>query len=405
MLIQIILTLLLGILAGILTGLIPGIHINLIGSILITLSVSVFTNIASIYLIIFIVSMAITHTFLDFIPSIFLGCPDTDTELSVLPGHELLKQGKGYQAVILTAYGSLAAIFILILIAFPATLISQKIYTLLKITYIMPAILILVSIFLITLEKKKSTALFVFLLTGILGILILNPNQILGQSLLLKESLLPLLTGLFGGSMLIMSIKNKTKIPEQKISKPKIKIFKPILGALIASPFCSFLPGLGSGQAAIIGNTIARTNKKSFLILLGATNTLVMGFSFIFLYAISKTRTGAAVTLQKILGTLSLKTLILIIIIIFISGIISFFITIFFANFFTKKIGKFNYTSISKITLIILIVIVFIISGFFGLIVLAISTLTGIYCISLKIKRTNMMGCLLIPTIVLYLII
>ena len=33
-------------------------------------------------------------TFIDFIPSIFLGCPDTDTELSILPGHELLKKGE-----------------------------------------------------------------------------------------------------------------------------------------------------------------------------------------------------------------------------------------------------------------------------------------------------------------------
>ena len=31
--------------------------------------------------------MAITHTFVDFIPSVFLGCPDTDTELSI--GHKI----------------------------------------------------------------------------------------------------------------------------------------------------------------------------------------------------------------------------------------------------------------------------------------------------------------------------
>jgi putative membrane protein len=203
--------------------------------------------------------------------------------------------------------------------------------------------------------------------------------------------------------MLMLSIKNKTQIPEQKITKPKTKLFRPLLGSLLASPLCSFLPGLGSGQAAIIGNTIARTNRKGFLVLLGATNTLVMGFSFISLYAISKTRTGAAVALQQILPHLSNKILILILTTILFTGIISFFLAKTLAKFFSQNINKINYTKISIITLVILAIIVLIISGFFGLLVLIISTLTGIYCISLKVKRTQMMGCLLLPTIILYL--
>ena len=394
MLIQILFFLFIGILAGTFTGLIPGIHINLIGVLLISLSASLFISINPVYLVVFIASMAITHTFIDFIPSVFLGCPDTDTELSVLPGHELLKKGQGYQAVILTCYGSLAAIFILILISFPSVLIISKIYNFMPV--LIPGLLILASFFLISTEKKKLTALFIFLLSGFLGLCVLNLPSI-------NQPLLPLLTGLFGSSMLIISIKNKTQIPKQEITKPKIKILKPLFGAIIASPLCSFLPGLGSGQAAIIGNTISRTNKKGFLVLLGATNTLVMGFSFISLYVISKTRTGAAVAIQEIIGTLSPKLLILILAVTIISGIISFFLTIFLAKTFAKKIGAFNYTIASLITLLILVLIVFLASGFLGILALIASTLTGIYCISLKVRRTNMMGCLLLPTIILYL--
>jgi len=395
MLLEIIIALIVGIIAGTLTGLIPGIHINLVGIFLVSLSASFLSSLNPVYLIIFIASMAITHTFIDFIPSIFLGCPDTDTELSVLPGHELLKKGQGYEAIILTCYGSLAAIFILILISFPSILMISKTYDFIKI--LIPGLLILTSFFLISLEKKRFFALFVFLLTGFLGLCVLNLPS-------LKEALLPLLTGLFGGSMLVISIKNKTKIPKQKITKPKTKLLRPIIGALIASPLCSFLPGLGSGQAAIIGNTISRTNKKGFLVLLGATNTLVMGFSFISLYVISKTRTGAAVAMQEIIGNLSGKILILILTTAVISGIISFFLTIFLAKFFLQKIEKINYTFLSLITLAILAIIVFLMSGFIGLAVLIISTLTGIYCISLGVRRTNMMGCLLLPTILLYLV-
>ena len=393
MLIQLLLFLFSGILAGTITGLIPGIHVNLIGAFLVALSISLLSSIDPLHLVIFITAMAITHTFIDFIPSIFLGCPDTDTELSILPGHELLKKGLGYEAILLTTYGSLAAIFLLALISFPSIFLISKTYELIK-TFI-PYLLIIISIILILLERKKLTALFVFLLTGLLGWSVLNME--------ISQPILPLLTGLFGSSMLIISIKNKTKIIKQKITKPKTKILKPLLGAFIASPLCSFLPGLGSGQAAIIGNIISRTDRKGFLVLLGATNTLVMGFSFISLYVISRTRTGAAVAIQEIAKTISSEILILIIITIILSGIISFFLTIFLAKFFSQKIEKINYTLISTTTLIILFFIVALVSGFFGLIILAVSTLTGIYCISLKVRRTQMMGCLLIPVIIWYL--
>jgi len=396
MLIQILLFLLLGIIAGTFTGLIPGIHVNLIGIFLISLaSTNFFLAFNKIYFVVFIVAMAITHTFIDFIPSIFLGCPDTDTELSILPGHELLKKGQGYKAIVLTCYGSLAAIIIFILLIIPSIIIFPIINELIK--NIIPYILIGTSIILILIERKKLSALFIFLLTGALGFCVLNLNSI-------NQPLLPLLSGLFGSSMLINTIKNKTQIPPQEIVKPKIKIIRPLLGSIIASPLCGFLPGLGSGQAAIIGNIISKTNKEGFLFLIGATNTLVMGFSFIFLYLTSKTRTGAAVAIKEIIEIVSLKELIIILFIIPISGIISFYITIFFAKIFSKKITKINYTYLSIITLIILFITIFLISNFLGIIIFIISTITGIYCINTNIKRTNMMGCLLIPTILYYLI-
>jgi putative membrane protein len=393
MLLEIAIFLLLGVLAGTLSGLFPGIHINLIGTLLVSLSTSILSQIELVFLVTFIAAMAITHTFVDFIPSIFLGCPNTDTELSVLPGHEMLKEGEGYGAIMLTARGCLSAVFILLLVAFPLIVIVSKTYDFIKIG--IPYILIAASIFLIFTEKNKLNAFLVFSLTGILGYCTLN--------LELKESLLPLLSGLFGASTLILSIKTKTQIPKQKISELKTSLFKPLTSSLIASPLCGFLPGLGSGQATIIASTISKTDKKSFLVLLGATNLLVMGFSFISLYTISKSRTGAAVAVQNLIGTPSWKILVLILAVILISGIISFFLTKFLAKILSRKIDQINYSLLSLITLGVLTIVVFTISGFLGLIVLIVSTFTGIYCITLNVKRTNMMGCLLLPTIILYL--
>jgi putative membrane protein len=392
MLFEILISIFCGVFAGAITGLIPGIHINLVGVFLVSLSTSLFRSVNPIYLIVFIGAMAISHTFIDFIPSIFLGCPDTETQLSILPGHEMLKDGEGYEAVRLTSKGGLYAVFILLIIAFPISFFISRVYN--GIHSVMFYVLLGISLLLIFQEKKKFSALFVFLISGILGLCVLNSS--------VKEPLLPLLTGLFGSSLLIASIKDKIKIPEQKISEPKEKMLKPILGSVIASPLCGFLPGLGSGQAAILANTISKTSKKGFLILVGATNVLVMGLSFVSLYAISKTRTGAAAAIQEIIGILSWKMLVLLLFAVLISGIISFFLTKYLAKKFSQKINNVNYSSLSIIILIFLVIITLIFSGLLGLLVLIASTLVGIYCNGLSVKKTHMMGCLLIPTILYY---
>jgi len=392
MLIEILISILIGVAFGLVTGLLPGIHINLIGAILVSLSAGIFLNLNPLFLIIFIASMAIAHTFFDFIPSIFLGCPDTETQLSILPGHQMLKEGNGYEAVMLTAYGGISAVFILLIISFPLAILISQIYE--SLHSVMAFILIGASFILVFIEKRKLTALFVFVLSGILGLCVLN--------LEVKEPLLPLLTGLFGSSMLITSIKNKIQIPSQQITKPKTNLLRPLIGAVVASPLCGFLPGLGGGQSAILANTISRTENKGFLVLVGATNILVMGLSFVSLYAISKTRTGAAVAIQELIGTVSWKLLVILLFAVLISGIISFFLTGFLTKKFAQKITKINYTLLSEGTLIFLSVIVLIFSGLLGFLILIASTFTGIYFNSLPVKKTHMMGCLLVPTILYY---
>jgi putative membrane protein len=391
--------LLLGIAAGTAAGLIPGIHVNLIGASLVPSLLLIGFQAEPVYLIVFVASMAITQTFVDFIPSVFLGAPDEGTELSILPGHQLLKKGQGFQAVVLTCYGSLSAVVLLAILAVPFIFLSQDFMSSIygKITLIIPALLALSSLYLISNEEKRLPAFFVFSLTGVLGLAVLNMGS-------LEQPLLPLLTGLFGSSTMFMSIKSKTKIPKQEISMPEKKIIRPLLGALVASPLCGFLPGLGAGQAAIIGNSISKTDTRGFLVLLGATNTFVMGISFIALYLLSKTRTGAAATMQQLTGNLDKSFFFLVIMAAIAAGIISYFLTIWMTKKISSKIEKINYTVISIIVICFLAVLVTAISGFLGLLVMITSTMTGIYCISSGVRRTNMMGCLVIPTLVLYLI-
>lgn len=392
MLIEIFLSLIVGIFIGTLTGLTPGIHINLVGTTLISLVTLNFIKINPLYLLSFAVSMAITHTFIDFIPSVFLGCPNEDT--SLLPGHELLKKGEGAQAIFLSSIGSLIGIFLIILFTPLLILIIPKLNNLIK--PIIAYILIAITIILIAKEKNKLKALFVIFLTGILGLIILN--------LELKDPLLPMLSGLFGTPLILESLKNKSEIPHQEnyFKKPK-KIFKPLLSSILSSSICGFLPGLGSSQSAILASSFYKNSKEEFLILIGATNTIVLIISFIALYSISKIRTGIAATIENLLPTFSYKILILILILTLITGIFSFILTTFLTIKISNKINKINYFKLSLITLTIIFFINFLIGGLIGTGILILCTLIGIYCNSLEIRKTNMMSCLLVPTIYFYL--
>ena len=398
MLLELIIALVIGIIAGTFTGLTPGIHINLI-AVIITSSLVGISNISPLYIVIFITSLAITHTFLDFIPSVFLGAPDEDTFLSILPGHEMLKKGKAHEAIVFTLYGSITSILI-ILIFTPLFIYSiPLIFDFTK--ALLPFILIFLSLYLILREKSVFTALSTFLLAGLLGYAALN--------LPVKEPLLPLLTGLFGSSAIIISLKNKTKLPLQSISKlrqiklPKKEFIKAIVGSIISAPLCSFLPGIGSGHAAVIGSEFITQSRKGFMVLLGAINTIVMGLSFITLYSIGKTRTGAAAAISKILPNLSIQTLYLILATIIISGILAFIIALKLSKFFSKNITKINYLALSLVILIALLITTLIFSNLLGLIVFITSTSLGIFAIKSGVRRINLMGCLMIPTILFYL--
>ena len=209
MLTEIFLAIFLGILAGTFTGLVPGIHINLVALSLVSSSALFLQYFSVVSLVVFLIAMAITHTFLDNIPAIFLGAPEAEDSLAVLPGHQLLLQGKGYEAVKLATIGSFFALFIILLVAPLYIFFLPKIY--LHLQNYMAYILIVISLLLILRDRQPLLAFFLFMLSGILGLITLNLTT-------LSEPLFPLLSGLFGVSFLTFSLFRKTKIPKQKIS-------------------------------------------------------------------------------------------------------------------------------------------------------------------------------------------
>ncbi|MBW2975745.1 tripartite tricarboxylate transporter permease [Candidatus Woesearchaeota archaeon] len=400
---QLFLGMLAGITAGIITGLIPGIHVNLISVFLVSASAYLLGLTSPLILAVFIISMAITHTFLDSIPSIFLGAPDTAMALGVLPGHRLLLEGKGYEAVKLTVIGSLLALIAtLFLIPFMLPLVP-KIYSFIQ-PYI-AHILILVVLYMILKEKglnKIFWGSFVFFISGILGIIVLGWHN-------LGQPLFPLLSGLFGVSTLLTSLSQNVEIPKQHITE-SIKVsftakVKAIGAAVFSGSLTGLLPGLGSAQAAIIAmQLVGDIGNHAFMILIGGINTVNFTFSLVTFYTLKKARNGAVVAILEILKSISLEQLLLFLLIALVAGCIAAILSLFFARIFSRLIVRVNYKAlcIGIISFISLMVIYF--SGIIGLLILITSTAIGIIPSLIGVKRSHAMGCLLLPVILFFIL-
>jgi putative membrane protein len=403
MFLEIIIALLFGVIAGIFTGLIPGIHINLVSILLVSVS-GYFLGFTSPFVLgVFIIAMSITHTFLDPIPSIFLGAPDPDTALAVLPGHKLLLEGRGYEAVKLTVIGSLLSLIgVIVIIPFLIPVVPL-IYS-----FIQPYIgwiLLFVVIYMILKESswdKRFWGFIVFVLSGILGAIVFSiPN--------LNQPLFPMLSGLFGVSVLLVSLSNNVEVPTQRITEmielPKKNVAKAVGAATFSGSLTGLLPGLGSAQAAIIAmQIVGDIGMYAFMVLIGGINTVNFVFSLATFYTLHKARNGAIVAVMEIVESISLNELIMFLGVALLAGGIATFLALKITRVFSAFICKVDYKKvcISVIALISLLVLYF--SSFTGFLVLIVSTAIGIIPNLLGVKRSLAMGCLLLPVIFYFLI-
>ena len=399
MLIEILFVILIGVIFGVICGLAPGIHPNLVAVVSLSISPFLLQYFDPLIICIFIVAVNVTNTFLNAIPNIYLGAPEAGMELSVLPGHRLLLEGNGYKAVALTVIGSLLAIIIIISLTPLLIPVVEFGYPFIK--KLIPYILVLASIFLIYREKKSRLwALTIYLLAGVLGLATLN--------LSLSEPLFPLLSGLFGTSTLILSLLEKSKIPKQKIEFPDIK-FKEytryLSGGTFASIICGFLPGLGSSQAAIISSSFQKkTSPESFLVLVGSIDTAVMVLSFVALYAIDKARNGSVVVISQILQTFNLDYLIIFLGATLLIGGISTILSLWLSKIFSRIMMRVNYPKLCLSIIIMIVGLVFILTGFLGILVLITATALGLIPTLRNIGKNHLMGCLLFPVILFFIL-
>jgi len=397
---EILIAIVLGITAGIFTGLTPGIHINLISVLLLSFSPILlqYTNIIS--LCCFIIAMSVTHTFLDSIPSIFLGAPDSDMALGVLPGHRYLLKGLGLTAVKLTIIGSFGALLLSVLL-FPLLIPLVKFgYPLIE-RYI-GFILIAVVVFMIIRDRKRIWAFFVFLIAGVLGLVVLNmPN--------FENPLFPLFSGLFGISTLVISLLHNEKIPmqakKQYVRVSNLKAFKALFSGGFSGFITAVMPGLGASTAAVISMQMTKNLKEDgFMILMGSINTFNFILSIVTLYVLDKARNGSIIVIQKLVDAITINHIIIFLCAVLIAGSLSVFLALGLSKIFSKIMSIVNYRKMVLSIIFLITALVLVLTGPLGLLILIISTAIGIIPPTVNISRTHAMGCLLLPVILYFML-
>lgn len=398
MFLEILAAIVLGIAAGIITGLIPGIHINLISLGLLSISPWLLEYTTLVPLTVFIISMSITHSFLDFIPSVFLGAPESETALSILPGHKMLMDGKAFEAVKLTVIGSFFALVVSIALVPVLLVVVPYVYSILE-DYI-AYILIAVMCFMILKDKTKLQNLIVFLISGTMGVIVLNSPNI-------SNPLFPMLSGLFGVSMLSVSYFQNVSIPKQStketLTVDKKEYYQAIGAGTLAGTLTSFFPGLGPAQGAVIASQLTRKiSEYGFMVIVGGINTVNFVLSLMTLFTIEKARNGAVVVISELMEV-NMRTLLIFIFASLVVGGVAVFLALKITKVFSKVIVKVNYKLLVILVVILITSLAFYFSGFIALLILFTATMIGIIPGEWGVSRNHAMGCLILP-VILYLL-
>jgi putative membrane protein len=433
-----------GVITGIATGLLPGLHVNNIALILLSLSGAIiggFSFLLSygiteefilLLICVFIISTSISHTFHDVIPSTFLGAPDEDMALSVLPAHTLLLEGNGYEAVALSAMGSYGAILFCFLLVIPIRFIlGEPILAYETLRQIMLFVLIAISILMIATEKSKIDdfckkkyvpsvlgmlfALFVFILSGIFGLIIFEipVDSPIGLN---SPVLFPALAGLFGTPTLLTSLLTKPVIPKQKIKeilidkKTKKSSILSVTTGSIGGILVSIIPGITSATGTILAmNARGESDKRQTIITLSAVNTACAFFVVVVLFIILRSRSGATLAAKELIAVEEWKTVMFpeylnyLLIALLLGGALSYFLTLKVGKIFAKHFANVPYTKIVTATITMIVILVILFTGLAGLLILVIATLIGLLPVEWGVRRSHCMGILLIPIILYFM--
>lgn len=392
-----------GVLCGTLSGLTPGLHANNFALLMAAVAPTIPGPAELVGAA--MLAAGVTHTFLDVVPALALGVPDAAMAATALPGHRLVLEGRGREALRLSAIGSALAVCFAVPLAIPMTEVMVRGYEVIdaNLAFALGAVAVL----LIVTERGVRSAVggaLAFGASALLGYALLRVFEMpLEAPLDAGGLLMPLFGGLFGAPVLLDAI-GGGGIPRQDdahVRTPRRSVGLAAFLGTGAGAIVGYVPGVSSAIAATAvlpaipegGDDGAR----GFLIATSAVNTSNSIFALFALIALGSPRTGVLVALEQAEVPLNLPVLLCAVAI---AAGIGFVVVVLVGDRYLAVVGRTNYTLLSVAILVLLIGLSYAFAGLLGIGAFAAATVVGLIPPRFGARRVHLMGVLIGPLIV-----
>ncbi|MFW6320272.1 MAG: tripartite tricarboxylate transporter permease [Halohasta sp.] len=387
-----------GVALGTASGLVPGLHANNFALLLAAFAASIPAD--PLFVGVAMLTAGVVHTFLDIVPMLSLGVPDAAMAISALPGHRLVIEGRGREALRLSAIGSGLAVAVALPLAVPITWLMTHAYPVVQanLWIVLGAVVCLLVVTESSTEAMVG-GLIAFGLAATLGWLTLDvtPEAPLGAGSMLT----PLLTGLFGAPILLDAM-GGGGVPPQ--ADAKLTMARRDLGLTagagsIAGAIVGYLPGISAAIASVLALPAVpnRDSDRGFIVATSGANTANTVFALFALVALGTPRTGVMVAVDETGVPLDVPVLLAAVVVGAACGSL---LVVAVGDRYLRTVGRANYTVVSLVVLAFLCVLAFGFTGAFGVLVFAASTVVGLVPPRFGARRVHLMGVLIGPLMV-----
>lgn len=383
-----------GVALGTISGLTPGIHANTFALGLASIAAAVpgpprLVGAA-------MLAAGTTHTFLDVVPAMALGVPDPAMAASALPSHRLVIEGRGREALRLSALGSGAAVVLAVPLAVPITLGMVRLYPALRAH--LSAVLVLVAVALVVSESGHAArigAALALVASGGLGAVTLPvaPDGVLSVG----SMLMPLFAGLFGAPVLIESIGGAGVPPQDDatIALSRRTVGVVALVGTVAGAIVGYVPGVTAAIAATGSLAVlSGSGPREFVVATSGVNTATAVFALFALVALGTPRTGVLVAFDSTDAPLALGLLLSSV---GIAATAGFVLVPVVGDRYLAVVGKLDTTRLAIGVLVVLVVLAWLFAGPVGVAAFSAATAIGLVPAKFGARRANLMGVLLVP--------
>ena len=404
---------LLGAAIGTFSGMVPGIHVNTLAAMMLAgypllsdcLSSFIPHEMLPVCVASCIMSASIVHSFVDYVPSVFIGAPDQDDILSALPGHSLLLEGRGMAAIRSAAIGSCVGACSSILLAIPLQLmLAHGLSDYLD--SITSVVLIAVILILLLHERDPRNIVWcasIMLVSGLIGLICMDLD-IPCEGILTGGTLLfPMLTGLFGMPTMLQSLRNNRiddQIDDDAYPVGPVPGIKGVLTGVLTGWF----PGITSTTGAILSDAVTpERSREGFISMVASIGTAAAIIMLVTMSVSGKGRSGTMIIIGQILGDSVIGVMnecfILLLLTAAFATLLGYKSTIACGKLMSRIINRVDTVLLNKACIVLIVILAILLTGPYGLLILVISTMTGFLPIKVGVSRVYLTGCLLIPSL------